>query len=56
MAKSAQPAQMPVYPYYIPGVPAVVPLVPSTHVEPNIASIPSMGNNLAGGECKQHSL
>ncbi|XP_053184377.1 immunoglobulin-like domain-containing receptor 2 isoform X2 [Scomber japonicus] len=48
MAKSAQPAQMPVYPYYIPGVPAVVPLVPSTHVEPNIASIPSMGNNLAG--------
>ncbi|XP_062287364.1 immunoglobulin-like domain-containing receptor 2 isoform X2 [Scomber scombrus] len=48
MAKSAQPAQMPVYPYYIPGVPAVVPLVPSTHVEPKIASIPSMGNNLAG--------
>lgn len=55
MAKSAQPAQMPVYPYYIPGVPAVVPLAPSSHVEPKIASIPSMENNLAGGECKQHS-
>ncbi|XP_042283109.1 immunoglobulin-like domain-containing receptor 2 isoform X2 [Thunnus albacares] len=47
MAKSTQPAQMPVYPYYIPGVPAVVPLAPSSHVEPKIATIPSLENNLA---------
>ncbi|XP_031150646.1 immunoglobulin-like domain-containing receptor 2 isoform X3 [Sander lucioperca] len=47
MAKSGPPAQV-VYPYYIPGVPAGIPLVPSSHVEPNIASIPSVENNLAG--------
>ncbi|XP_028447755.1 immunoglobulin-like domain-containing receptor 2 isoform X3 [Perca flavescens] len=47
MAKSGPPAQV-VYPYYIPGVPAGIPLVPSSHVEPNITSIPSVENNLAG--------
>uniref|UniRef100_UPI0037E9BF7F immunoglobulin-like domain-containing receptor 2 isoform X3 n=1 Tax=Semicossyphus pulcher TaxID=241346 RepID=UPI0037E9BF7F len=48
MAKRGPPAQVPMYPYYIPGVPSVVPLAPSTHVEPKIASIPSVENNLAG--------
>ncbi|XP_054871356.1 immunoglobulin-like domain-containing receptor 2 isoform X4 [Amphiprion ocellaris] len=48
MAKSAQPAQVPVYPYYIPGVPTVVPLAPSSHLDPKISSIPSVENNLAG--------
>ncbi|XP_076603498.1 immunoglobulin-like domain-containing receptor 2 isoform X2 [Chaetodon auriga] len=48
MAKSGPPAQVPVYPYYIPGVPTVVPLAPSSHVDPKIASIPSLENNLAG--------
>uniref|UniRef100_A0A3Q1ESD8 Immunoglobulin-like domain containing receptor 2 n=1 Tax=Acanthochromis polyacanthus TaxID=80966 RepID=A0A3Q1ESD8_9TELE len=48
MAKSAQPAQVPVYPYYIPGVPTVVPLAPSSHMDPKISSIPSVENNLAG--------
>ncbi|XP_031725366.1 immunoglobulin-like domain-containing receptor 2 isoform X1 [Anarrhichthys ocellatus] len=48
MAKSGLPAQVPVYPYYIPGVPTVVPLAPSSHVETKIASIPSVENNLAG--------
>ncbi|KAA8588004.1 immunoglobulin-like domain-containing receptor 2 isoform X1 [Etheostoma spectabile] len=47
MAKSGPPAQV-VYPYYIPGVPAGIPQVPSSHVEPTIASIPSVENNLAG--------
>ncbi|XP_049584574.1 immunoglobulin-like domain-containing receptor 2 isoform X1 [Syngnathus scovelli] len=56
-AKSPPAAQMPMYPYYIPGVPTVVPLAPSSHVEPKlttVASIPSMTsippveNNLAG--------
>lgn len=51
MAKSGPPAQVPVYPYYIPGVPTVVPLAPSSHVEPKISSLPSVENNLAGGEC-----
>lgn len=50
MAKRGPPAQVPVYPYYIPGVPAVVPLAPSSHVEPKITSIPSVETNLAGGE------
>ena len=50
MAKSRLPAQVPVYPYYIPGVPTVVPLAPSSHVETTIASIPSVENTLAGGE------
>lgn len=50
MAKRGAPAQVPVYPYYIPGVPAVVPLAPSSHVEPKITSIPSVETNLAGGE------
>ncbi|XP_029980766.1 LOW QUALITY PROTEIN: immunoglobulin-like domain-containing receptor 2 [Sphaeramia orbicularis] len=48
MAKSGQSAQVPVYPYYIPGVPSVVPLAPSTLGEPKITSIPSVNNNLAG--------
>lgn len=50
MAKSGPPAQVPVYPYYIPGVPSMVPLAPSSHVDPKIASIPSVENNLTGGE------
>ncbi|XP_049904855.1 immunoglobulin-like domain-containing receptor 2 isoform X2 [Epinephelus moara] len=48
MAKSGLPAQVPVYPYYIPGVPTVVPLAPSSNMEPKISSIPSVENNLAG--------
>nr|XP_020465041.1 immunoglobulin-like domain-containing receptor 2 isoform X2 [Monopterus albus] len=48
MAKGGQPTQVPVYPYYIPGVPAVVPLAPSSHVDPNITSVPSAENNLTG--------
>ncbi|XP_026151571.1 immunoglobulin-like domain-containing receptor 2 isoform X2 [Mastacembelus armatus] len=48
LAKSGHPAQVPVYPYYIPAVPTVVPLAPSSHVETNIASVPSVENNLAG--------
>ncbi|KAG7503903.1 immunoglobulin-like domain-containing receptor 2 isoform X1 [Solea senegalensis] len=48
MAKAGQQAQIPVYPYYVPGVPTVVPLVPSSHMDPKITSIPSMENNLAG--------
>ncbi|XP_068429121.1 immunoglobulin-like domain-containing receptor 2 isoform X2 [Clinocottus analis] len=47
MAKGGLPAQLPVYPYYIPGVPAVVPLAPSTHVETTGASMPSVENTLA---------
>lgn len=50
MAKRGPAAQVPVYPYYIPGVPTVVPLAPSSHVEPKITSIPSLETNLAGGE------
>ncbi|XP_024860453.1 immunoglobulin-like domain-containing receptor 2 isoform X2 [Kryptolebias marmoratus] len=48
MAKSRQAAQVPVYPYYIPGVPTVVPLAPSTHLDPKISSITSTENNLNG--------
>ncbi|XP_010777009.1 immunoglobulin-like domain-containing receptor 2 [Notothenia coriiceps] len=49
MAKSGPPPpQVPVYPYYIPGVPTVVPLAPPSHVEPQMASVPSVENNLAG--------
>uniref|UniRef100_A0A3B4Y7G5 Immunoglobulin-like domain containing receptor 2 n=1 Tax=Seriola lalandi dorsalis TaxID=1841481 RepID=A0A3B4Y7G5_SERLL len=48
LAKSRQPPQVPVYPYYIPGVPTVVPLAPSSLVDPKITSIPSVENNLAG--------
>ncbi|XP_069389150.1 immunoglobulin-like domain-containing receptor 2 isoform X2 [Paralichthys olivaceus] len=47
MAKSGQQAQVPVYPYYIPGVPTVVPLAPSSHMDTKITSIPSVENNLA---------
>ncbi|KAM8854723.1 immunoglobulin-like domain-containing receptor 2 isoform 2-T2 [Spinachia spinachia] len=48
MAKSGLPAQVPVHPYYIPGVPTAVPLAPSSQAETKIASIPSVENNLAG--------
>ncbi|XP_008273797.1 immunoglobulin-like domain-containing receptor 2 isoform X1 [Stegastes partitus] len=49
MAKSPQPPQqVPVYPYYIPGVPTVVPLAPSSHMDPKISSLPSVENNLVG--------
>ncbi|XP_077584805.1 immunoglobulin-like domain-containing receptor 2 isoform X2 [Stigmatopora nigra] len=49
------PAQMPFYPYYIPGVPTALPLVPTPQPKlasvasvPSIASIPLVENNLAG--------
>ncbi|KAM6978187.1 immunoglobulin-like domain-containing receptor 2 isoform 2-T2 [Tautogolabrus adspersus] len=48
MGKRGPPPQVPVYPYYIPGVPSVVPLAPSSHVEPKVTSIPSVENHLAG--------
>ncbi|KAM8856860.1 immunoglobulin-like domain-containing receptor 2 isoform 1-T1 [Synchiropus picturatus] len=47
MAKSGQPPQIPVYPYYIPAVPAVVPNVSSSLLDPKIPSLPSVENNLA---------
>lgn len=54
MAKSAKSSQIPVYPYYIPAVPSVapsvVPIAPSSHIEPKTVSLPSVENNLAGGE------
>lgn len=52
MAKRRPPAPLPVYPYYVPGVPAVVPVsvAPSSHVEPKITSLPSVETNLGGGE------
>lgn len=56
MAKRGPPAQVPVYPYYIPGVPTVVPLAPSSHVEPKITSIPSLETNLAGGELRSNGF
>uniref|UniRef100_A0A096LSR0 Immunoglobulin-like domain containing receptor 2 n=1 Tax=Poecilia formosa TaxID=48698 RepID=A0A096LSR0_POEFO len=53
MAKSRQaapvPAQVPVYPYYISSVPTVVPLAPSSQLDPKMSSITSTENNLAGG-------
>lgn len=54
MAKAGHSTQVPVYPYYIPAVPSVstvVPLAPSSIVDPKISSVPSVENNLAGGEC-----
>ncbi|XP_011487706.1 immunoglobulin-like domain-containing receptor 2 isoform X4 [Oryzias latipes] len=48
MAKSRNPPQVPLFPYYIPGVPAVVSVAPSSHLDPKISSVPSMENNLAG--------
>ncbi|XP_068185972.1 immunoglobulin-like domain-containing receptor 2 isoform X2 [Antennarius striatus] len=48
LAKSGAPAQVPVYPYYIPGVPTVVSVAPSSHLDPKTTSIPSLENNLAG--------
>uniref|UniRef100_A0A3Q2XS31 Immunoglobulin-like domain containing receptor 2 n=1 Tax=Hippocampus comes TaxID=109280 RepID=A0A3Q2XS31_HIPCM len=55
--KSGPPAQMQMYPYFIPGVPTVMPLAPTSHPEanltsvvsvPSMASIPTLENNLAG--------
>ncbi|XP_047226501.1 immunoglobulin-like domain-containing receptor 2 isoform X3 [Girardinichthys multiradiatus] len=52
MAKTRQaaqvPAQVPMYPYYIPSVPTVVALSPSSQLDPKISSITSTENNLAG--------
>uniref|UniRef100_A0A3P9D5D1 Immunoglobulin-like domain containing receptor 2 n=1 Tax=Maylandia zebra TaxID=106582 RepID=A0A3P9D5D1_9CICH len=49
MAKSRQPAaQVPVYPYYIPGIPTVVPVASSSYTDTKINSIPSVENNLSG--------
>lgn len=53
MAKNGPPPQIPVYPYYIPSVPTVVSVAPSSNMEPKIISIPSVENNLAGGECAE---
>ncbi|XP_029968239.1 immunoglobulin-like domain-containing receptor 2 isoform X2 [Salarias fasciatus] len=47
MAKSGQAAQVPVYPYYIPGVPAILPVAPPSRLEPKMSSVPSVENNLA---------
>ncbi|XP_038145637.1 immunoglobulin-like domain-containing receptor 2 isoform X1 [Cyprinodon tularosa] len=52
MAKTRQaaqvPAQVPVYPYYISSVPTVLPLAPSTQLDPKISSVTSTENNLVG--------
>ncbi|MEQ2241226.1 hypothetical protein ILYODFUR_023168, partial [Ilyodon furcidens] len=52
MAKTRQaaqvPTQVPMYPYYIPSVPTVVALSPSSQLDPKISSITSTENNLAG--------
>ncbi|XP_028969261.1 immunoglobulin-like domain-containing receptor 2 isoform X1 [Esox lucius] len=49
MAKSVQPPQMAVYPpYYIPGVPTMVPFAPPSLTDPKLVSVPSVENNLAG--------
>ncbi|XP_027879665.1 immunoglobulin-like domain-containing receptor 2 isoform X3 [Xiphophorus couchianus] len=52
MAKSRQaapvPTQVPVYPYYISSMPTVVPIAPSSQLDPKISSIASTENNLAG--------
>lgn len=52
MAKRHPPAPLPVYPYYVPGVPTVVPVsvAPSSNMEPKITSLPSVETNIAGGE------
>uniref|UniRef100_A0A3Q2FX90 Immunoglobulin-like domain containing receptor 2 n=1 Tax=Cyprinodon variegatus TaxID=28743 RepID=A0A3Q2FX90_CYPVA len=54
MAKTRQaaqvPAQVPVYPYYISSVPTVLPLAPSTQLDPKISSVTSTENNLVGGD------
>ncbi|KAF7215608.1 immunoglobulin-like domain-containing receptor 2 isoform X2 [Nothobranchius furzeri] len=55
MAKSQQPAPIPVYPYYIPGVPTVVPLAPSSHLDAKISTVTSTENNLAG-VCSSYRL
>lgn len=51
MAKSGQPPQIAVYPpYYIPGVPTMVPFAPPSLADPKMLSFPSVEKNLAGGE------
>nr|XP_057938633.1 immunoglobulin-like domain-containing receptor 2 isoform X3 [Doryrhamphus excisus] len=47
-AKTASPAPVPVYPYYIPGVSSVMPLAPSSHLDSKAVSVPSVESNLAG--------
>ncbi|XP_030198534.1 immunoglobulin-like domain-containing receptor 2 isoform X1 [Gadus morhua] len=47
LPQTLQPSQVPVYPYYIPGVPTLVPLAPPAHAEPKMSSFPSIENNLA---------
>ncbi|XP_041723897.2 immunoglobulin-like domain-containing receptor 2 isoform X3 [Coregonus clupeaformis] len=49
MAKSGQPPQIAVYPpYYIPGVPTMVPFAPPSLADPKMVSFPSVEKNLAG--------
>ncbi|CAN9497506.1 unnamed protein product [Ophioblennius macclurei] len=48
MAKSGRPAHLPVYPYYVPAVPAVLPVAAPPQLEPKISSLPSLDNNLTG--------
>ncbi|XP_014020024.2 immunoglobulin-like domain-containing receptor 2 isoform X3 [Salmo salar] len=49
MAKSGQPPQIAVYPpYYIPGVPTMVPFAPPSLADPKMLSFPSVEKNLAG--------
>ncbi|KAM4562048.1 immunoglobulin-like domain-containing receptor 2 isoform 1-T1 [Fundulus diaphanus] len=58
MAKTRQaaqvPSQVPVYPYYIPSVPTVLPLAPSSQLDPKIPSIVSTENNLAAVRSGYH--
>nr|XP_029499714.1 immunoglobulin-like domain-containing receptor 2 isoform X1 [Oncorhynchus nerka] len=49
MAKSGQSPQIAVYPpYYIPGVPTMVPFAPPSLADPKMLSFPSVEKNLAG--------
>ncbi|KAJ8013255.1 hypothetical protein DPEC_G00051360 [Dallia pectoralis] len=49
MAKSGQPPQIAVYPpYYIPGVPNMVPVAPPSLTDTKLVSLSSVENNLAG--------
>ncbi|KAM9485053.1 immunoglobulin-like domain-containing receptor 2 isoform 5-T5 [Salvelinus alpinus] len=49
MAKNSQPPQIAVYPpYYIPGVPTMVPFAPPSLADPKMLSFPSVEKNLAG--------
>lgn len=46
MAKSGQPPQVAMYPYYIPGVPSMVPVAPASYIDPQITTGPSIEQNL----------